>query len=179
MAHSYHHAVSSARRFGGLPADYQAIHDFLDSSKATLADARHRALLHHAFGIFIAERVFGTTITTSTGRDVPVRLVAEQHIKEDCGGRIPTVQDWLEHLRLEPWMVQDAAAFAAAMRDATAALPPDSPPDSEPTAPTDTARRSLSIVETPEAAVPSPMSPAPPCPRFARRTRTASGVLDL
>ena len=27
MAHSYHHAVSSARKFGGIPADYQAVHD--------------------------------------------------------------------------------------------------------------------------------------------------------
>ena len=30
MAHSYQHAVSSARRFGGQPSDYQAIHDWLD-----------------------------------------------------------------------------------------------------------------------------------------------------
>ena len=30
MAHSYHHAVSSARKFGGQPSDYQAIHDWLD-----------------------------------------------------------------------------------------------------------------------------------------------------
>ena len=30
MAHSYHHAVSSARKFGGIPADYQAVHDWID-----------------------------------------------------------------------------------------------------------------------------------------------------
>jgi hypothetical protein len=30
MAHSYHHAVSSARKWGGKPEDYQAIHDYLD-----------------------------------------------------------------------------------------------------------------------------------------------------
>jgi hypothetical protein len=30
MAHPFHHAVSSARKFGGVPADYQAIHDWFD-----------------------------------------------------------------------------------------------------------------------------------------------------
>ncbi len=29
MAHSYHHAVSSARKWGGAPDDYQSIHDWL------------------------------------------------------------------------------------------------------------------------------------------------------
>ena len=40
MAHSYHHAVSSARTWGGDPSDYQAIHDWLDGSKLILADFR-------------------------------------------------------------------------------------------------------------------------------------------
>jgi hypothetical protein len=40
------HARNSARRHGGVPADYQAIHDFFDSTKAALPDMRHRALLH-------------------------------------------------------------------------------------------------------------------------------------
>ncbi len=83
MAHSYHHAVSSARRFGGLPADYQAVHDWLDGSKEIIADFRHRALKHHAKGCFAAEALFGTTICNSAGRTVPVRLIAEQHILED------------------------------------------------------------------------------------------------
>ena len=30
MAHSYHHAVSSARKFGGVPEDYIAVHAWLD-----------------------------------------------------------------------------------------------------------------------------------------------------
>jgi len=46
MAHSYHHAVSSARKWGGAPDDYQSIHDWFDSSKVILADFRHRALRH-------------------------------------------------------------------------------------------------------------------------------------
>jgi hypothetical protein len=35
--------------------------------------------------------------------EVPVRYIAEQHIKEDLG-RIPTVQDWLAEIRAQPWM---------------------------------------------------------------------------
>jgi hypothetical protein len=33
----------------------------------------------------MAERQFGVTITTSTGRVVPVRVIGEQHVMEDCG----------------------------------------------------------------------------------------------
>ena len=53
MAHPYHHAVRSARLFGGVPEDYLAIHDWFDESKAHLADVRHRALRHHSEGIFL------------------------------------------------------------------------------------------------------------------------------
>lgn len=28
----------------------------------------------------------------------------EQHVKEDCGGRIPSVQDWFRNIKMEPWM---------------------------------------------------------------------------
>ena len=51
----------------------------------------------------MAEREFGVTITISTGRVVPVRLIGEQHVKEDCGF-IPTVADWLKNMNVEPWM---------------------------------------------------------------------------
>ena len=59
MAHPYHHAVSTAKRFGGRPDDYLALHSWFDATKAHIADARHRALRHHSFGIFIAEQIFG------------------------------------------------------------------------------------------------------------------------
>ena len=103
MAHSYHHAMSSARRWGGTPDDYLAIHTWFDQSKEILADFRHRALRHHAEGCFMAERVFGVTVTNSVGRVVPVRFVAEQHITEDLG-RIPSFADWARCIRPEPWM---------------------------------------------------------------------------
>lgn len=104
MSHPWHHAESSARKYGGSAEDYVAVHTWFDGSKAHYADFRHRALRHHAFGIFLAEREFGVTITNSLGRKVPVRFIGEQHVKEDCGGRIPSVQDWLRGIERKPWM---------------------------------------------------------------------------
>lgn len=103
MSHPYHHALSSVRRHGGVPEDYLPLHDWFDASKEFLADFRHRALRHHAQGIFEAERVFGPTITNSDGREIPTRILGEQHVREDCG-RIPSLADWLLPIRAEPWM---------------------------------------------------------------------------
>lgn len=104
MTHTYYHARSSARLFGGVPEDYMAIHNWLDATKASFADFRHRALRHHAEGIFECERVIGETIENSDGKKVPVRYVAEQHVMEDCGGRIPSLADWLREITPRPWM---------------------------------------------------------------------------
>jgi hypothetical protein len=103
MAHPYHHALSSARRWGGVAEDYLAIHRWFDESKKLMADFRHRALRHHSEGIFMAEQIFGVTLTISTGRIVPVRFIGEQHVKEDCGW-IPSAADWLKAIRAEGWM---------------------------------------------------------------------------
>lgn len=103
MAHSMKHAENSARKFGGKAEDYLRIHSWFDESKAFLSDFRHRALRHHAEGIFLAERIFGVTIVNSEGRRVPVRYIGEQHVKEDLG-RIPTAQDWLSQIKPERWM---------------------------------------------------------------------------
>src|SRR3546814_1495091 len=48
-------------------------------------------------------RFFGATITASTGRVVPVRLIGEQHVREDLGF-IPSFADWVRCIRPEPWM---------------------------------------------------------------------------
>jgi len=79
-----------------------AVH-IIDRSKEIVADFRHRALRHHAEGIFMAEQLFGVTVTLSTGRIVPVRLIGEQHVLEDLG-RIPSFADWVRCIRPEPWM---------------------------------------------------------------------------
>ncbi len=101
----YVHAKNSVKRYGGIVEDYMPIHDWFDSTKAAYANFQHRAILHNSFGIFLAEQLFGTTITNSDGKVVSVRDVAEDHVKEDCAGRIPTIQDWLGKLEPEPWML--------------------------------------------------------------------------
>jgi hypothetical protein len=103
MANPYHHSVSSSKKWGGTPEDYQKIHDWFDESKMMMADFRHRALRHHAEGIFMCERIFGHTITLSNGKKIPTRWVGEQHVAEDLGF-IPSMQDWLKHIMPEPWM---------------------------------------------------------------------------
>ena len=129
MANPFHHAVSSCRKWGGTPDDYIEVHRWFDASKAHLADFRHRALRHHAEGIWECERWFGPTVTISTcricgqfedhgnhhrgiltGRDheflakqIPTRWIGEQHVQEDLG-RIPTLADWLSRIAPEPWM---------------------------------------------------------------------------
>lgn len=103
MAHPYHHAVSSVKKWGGVVDDYLPIHSWFDESKLIIADFRHRALRHHAEGIFMAERIFGVTLKLSTGRVIPTRWVGEQHVREDLG-RIPSFADWVHAIRPEPWM---------------------------------------------------------------------------
>jgi hypothetical protein len=47
--------------------------------------------------------VFGSVITLSTGRVIPVRWIGEQHVREDLGF-IPSFADWVKAIRTEPWM---------------------------------------------------------------------------
>ncbi len=44
MAHPYHHALSSVKKWGGTVDDYLAVHSWFDQSKEITADFRHRAL---------------------------------------------------------------------------------------------------------------------------------------
>lgn len=99
----WNHALSSVHKWGGVPEDYLDIHNFIDSSKAHIADMRHRALFHSTFGIWLVERVYGTVLTTSAGATVSTRDVAERHVFEDMG-TIPTVADWLREMPIEEWM---------------------------------------------------------------------------
>jgi hypothetical protein len=100
VSHPHYHSESSARKFGGRPEDYIALHNWFDATKECFADFRHRALRHHAQGIFEAERTFGVCLPNGT----PVRLVGELHVRQDCGGRIPSVADWLGQIYPQSWM---------------------------------------------------------------------------
>lgn len=55
----YRHARNSVRQWGGKPEDYLDIHNFMDISKTTHADMRHRAIFHNSLGPYVVERVFG------------------------------------------------------------------------------------------------------------------------
>jgi hypothetical protein len=107
LANCYHHAVSSARKYGGEPEEWIDIHLWFDEPKGHVGDFRQRALRHHTFGITEALERFGETRMISTGKIVPVRFICEQHMIEDFG-RIPSVQDWLSCLRPEAWMARHA-----------------------------------------------------------------------
>ncbi|HMT45212.1 MAG TPA: hypothetical protein PKA59_11695 [Chakrabartia sp.] len=105
MSHCYYHALSTVRKWGGVPSDYIDLHQWFDQSKSILADPRHRALRHHAEGIFMAETVFGVTICNADGREVPVRLIGEQHVQEDLG-HIPSFADWARLIEPRHWMMK-------------------------------------------------------------------------
>lgn len=103
MSKPYKHAQSSAETFGGIPDDYLEIHKFMDSSKVAIADPRHRAVFHSAFGCFVVEFVFGEIIINSDYEEVSTRDIAEQHIIEDLGF-VPTLEKWFEKMPIESWM---------------------------------------------------------------------------
>lgn len=103
---AWYHARSSARKWGGPPETYLAVHEFIDHSKSAFPDMRHRAMLHNSWGIYLVGQVFGPTLTVPRDHGevkVPTRLIAEQHVLEDLG-RIPTVEDYLKEMTLRPWM---------------------------------------------------------------------------
>lgn len=107
MSNSYFHAQSSARKWGGRPEDYIEIHEFLDGSKVTFGDVRHRALLHNTWGVWLAQQMYGRVIEVPRKaggtKKVAVREIAENHILEDLGF-IPQVGDWLENMDIKVWM---------------------------------------------------------------------------
>jgi hypothetical protein len=105
---SWNHAMSSARRWGGTPETYLPIHEKIDSSKRIIGDVRHRSLYHHTEGVWLMQEIFGTTLTVpkKSGRgthEVPVRLIAEQHILEDLGW-LPSPADYIDGMPVKKWM---------------------------------------------------------------------------
>ena len=99
----HHHANISAKQHGGVAEDYMAIHEFIDHSKSAVADVRHRAMLHSAWGCYVVSQVFGNLLTNSDGKTVSVRDIAEEHIIQDLGF-IPTMDDWLKEMPIQGWM---------------------------------------------------------------------------
>lgn len=104
MAHPQIHAENSAKRFGGKPEDYIAIHEWFDETKAWCPTMAHRAMRHHSEGIFECAKVFGESFKNSDNKTVYTRYVGEQHVIEDLKF-IPTANDWLSCMDLDLWMM--------------------------------------------------------------------------
>jgi len=99
MSHPVDHAKSSVRKWGGQQEDYLHIHKWFDESKGWLGTSLHRIFRHHSEGIFECERVFGESFINSDGKQVFVRYVGEQHVREDCNNYIPSAKEWVDALQ--------------------------------------------------------------------------------
>ena len=79
-----YHSKSSVKRWGGNVEDYIELHELLDSPKATMNN---------------------NTSRNSDGKSVDTVDIAMLHVSEDFKHRfIPTAQDYLKHLDVQPWM---------------------------------------------------------------------------
>lgn len=96
------HAEITAKKFGGTAEEYLKFHDWMDSTKAHVADVRHRVILHSSFGIYLLEQVFGTIYVNSQGRKIDVRDIGEQHVMDDLGF-IPSIADYFKSFEPQDW----------------------------------------------------------------------------
>lgn len=106
MANPEIHAKSSVKRWGGTIEDYLAIHELLDSPKETMNNNTARMLTHNVWFCYkIIPKIFGYNITNSDGKSVDTIDIAMLHVAEDFRMKfVPTVQDYLKHLDVQPWM---------------------------------------------------------------------------
>ena len=106
MSKPIDHARKSAEQFGGEAKDYIDIHIFMDSSKDTFADVRHRVLTHNSWFISnVLPRVFGETRKNSQNQEYSVRDIGEQHCLDDFNDLfVPTAQDFLQEVEMTEWM---------------------------------------------------------------------------
>jgi hypothetical protein len=105
MANPMIHSKSSVKRWGGKVEDYLAIHELIDSPKASMNNNSSRALTHNTwFAYTIIPKIFGYNITNSDGRSVDTVDIAMLHIAEDFRMKfVPTPQDYLKHMEVQPW----------------------------------------------------------------------------
>jgi hypothetical protein len=105
MANPEIHSKSSVKRWGGKIEDYIAIHELIDSPKATMNNNSSRALTHNTwFAYTIIPKIFGYNITNSSGKSVDTIDIAMLHIAEDFRMKfVPTPQDYLKHMQVQPW----------------------------------------------------------------------------
>lgn len=106
MANPLIHSKSSVKRWGGKVEDYLAIHELIDSPKVAMNNNTSRMLTHNTwFAYHIIPKIFGYNIVNSDGKSVDTVDIAMLHIAEDFRHRfIPTPQDYLKHMQVQPWM---------------------------------------------------------------------------
>lgn len=106
MANPLIHSKSSVKRWGGKVEDYIAIHELIDSPKVAMNNNTSRMLTHNTwFAYHIIPKIFGYNIVNSDGKSVDTVDIAMLHIAEDFRHRfIPTPQDYLKHMQVQPWM---------------------------------------------------------------------------
>jgi hypothetical protein len=106
MGNPLHHSKSSVKRWGGSVNDYIAIHELLDSPKSTMNNNTGRMMTHNTwFAYTIIPKIFGYNIINSDGKSVDTVDIAMLHIAEDYRMTgIPTPQDFLKHMEVQPWM---------------------------------------------------------------------------
>ena len=106
MANPLIHSKSSVKRWGGRVEDYLPIHELIDSPKASMNNNSSRLLTHNTwFAYHIIPKIFGYNIINSIGKSVDSVDIALLHIAEDFRMKfVPTPQDYLKHLVVQPWM---------------------------------------------------------------------------
>jgi hypothetical protein len=91
----HRHATLSAKRRGGEPEDYYALHAFFDTTKELCSDNRHR-LLHNLWGIRrVVIPLFGVELATAGGRVATKDVCEADHVLADFSGKyLPTLADF-------------------------------------------------------------------------------------
>lgn len=103
-------AMLISKKFGGQTSDYLFLVDFF--TQFDTEDPRSRMILHHSWGIFDAESVFGYTFTRqSDNKEMPTRTLAES-VMLFIWNKIFEPSDWLDGIRNESWMMNNAKALS-------------------------------------------------------------------
>lgn len=106
MANPLIHSQSSVKRWGGDVSDYLAIHELIDSPKASMNNNSARLITHNVwFCYHIVPKIFGYNIINSSGKRVDTIDIAMLHVAEDFRMKfVPTLEDYLKHLQLPAWI---------------------------------------------------------------------------
>jgi hypothetical protein len=101
-----YHSKSSVKRWGGKVEDYLEIHELIDSPKSCMNNNTGRMATHNTWFVNkIIPKIFGYNIINSDGKSVDTADIVMLHISEDFRGLfIPTLQDYLKHMVVQPWM---------------------------------------------------------------------------